>query len=264
MTDVISAQLTRQSASPTGCRADPNAPVETTGNHGKLWENQYKSDEHARFYAGKRDSSVIRRLSNYFEERMIRRSLQRIRRRHPFHTVLDCASGAGRFLPVLAEFGVRVVVLDTSGQMLEQGRRYHGLFGSTPAVIVGSADALPLPNQSMDVVLCSRLLHHLPQSSDRIRVLKELARVAAVGVVVTFFDACSWHGWRRSRKKKNPLKLYGRHTMTRAQCIREATWAGLTPIGMIGLLRFHTEITAAAFIKDSTVASDNEAVVAAL
>jgi len=232
------------SRSESDVRAGEKDGVET------VWRHQYKSDEHASFYATKRDSSLMRRLSNHFELSMVRRSLRRIQSRHSFRSVLDCASGTGRFMPLLAEFGVNVVALDTSKEMLEQGRRHHGLFRSRPKVIVASADDLPLPNESVDVVFCSRLLHHLPESGSRVRVLQEFARVARFGVVITFFDAFSYRSWRRSRKKQKPGKLYGRHGITRAQCAGEGRLAGLTLIGMNSLLRFHTEVTAAAFMKD--------------
>jgi len=223
----------------------PPAPV----HGGTLWRQQYKSDEHAAFYADKRNATLTRRISNFFELRMARRALQRIHVVRPFRSVLDCASGTGRFLPVLASFDTTVTVLDTSKEMLIQGRRYHSLFAEAPGAIVASADRIPLPDASVDVVFCSRLLHHFQDSDSRVSILKEFARVSKLGVVFTFFDAVSYRGWRRTKKKRRPDKQYSRYTMTRAQCAREGTQAGLTPLGMNALFRFHTEITAAAFLK---------------
>jgi len=216
------------------------------------WEGKYQSDQYAQFYAGKHDATPLRRLSNHFEIAMVRRSLRRIRRRVAFKTVLDCPSGTGRFLPTLAGFDVSVIAMDTSGSMLEQGRRHHALFQVAPEMRVGSALEIPLRDQCVDLVLCARLLHHFSDSEARIRILTEFARVARGGVVITFFDASSYRGWRCTKKKKQSEKKHGRYAITRAQCAHEGAVAGLRLLGMNALLRFHTEITAAAFLTDTT------------
>lgn len=211
------------------------------------WQLQYQSKDHARFYADKRDSTLLRRISNSFELRMIRRALRRVRRKAAFRTALDCASGTGRMLPVLAEFDVSVIAMDTAAEMLEEGRRYHHLFREEPEIKVGSALEIPLPDKCVDVVLCSRLLHHFPDAESRVQILREFARVAKVGVVVSFFDAITYRGWRRNRKKR-PHRDQGRYAISRRQFRQEAELAGLTSLGMNALLRFHAEVTAAAFL----------------
>lgn len=214
------------------------------------WKDQYRSESHAAYYAEKRDATALRRLSNRFELAMMRKALRRVYATAPFHTVLDCASGTGRFLPVLAEFGVTVLAMDTSSEMLLQGRRHHGLFKHPPTLAVGSALSLPLRTDSVDLVFCARLIQHFPDPESRIQILSEFARVARVGVVVSFFDACSFRAWRRAHKKYKPSRRFGRHAVTRAQCAREARQAGLITLGMNALLRYHAEITAAAFLVD--------------
>ncbi len=210
--------------------------------------SKYKVDDYARYYSEKHDSTLGRRISNNFEIAMIRRSLQRIRRRQPFDSVLDCPSGTGRFLPTLASLNVRVFAMDTSGAVLREGRKHHALFKERPVELVGSALDIALPDNAVDVVLCSRLLHHIADRDDRLVILREFARVARLGVVVSFFDSTSFRAWRRHRKTRRTGKLGGRHAMTRAACADEAVAAGLKPIGMNALLRFHTEVTAAAFL----------------
>lgn len=212
------------------------------------WQQQYRSQEHAEFYANKRDATLMRRISNYREQNMVWRALKRVHRHAGFHQVLDCASGTGRFLPILARFDVSVVALDASKEMLEQGRREHHLFGTPPGVVVASALDIPLEDKSVDLVLCARLIHHFPDPESRVRILREFARVARQAVVITFFDSCSYRGWRRTKKKRRPNELYGRYAISRAQCEQEGREAGLKLLGMNALLRFHTEITAAAFV----------------
>ncbi len=209
---------------------------------------KYKADDYARYYAAKHDSSLGRRISSSLERRMIRRSLLRIRRHHAFETVLDCPSGTGRFLPTLASLNVSVIAMDTSAAVLREGRNRHALFNKSPVELIGSALDIDLPDKGVDVVLCSRLLHHFADREERLTILREFARVARVGIVISFFDSTSFRAWRRERKTRRTGRLGGRHSITRAACLEEAVGAGLKPLGMNALLRFHTEITAAAFL----------------
>lgn len=209
---------------------------------------KYKVDDYARYYAEKHDSSVGRRISNTLERRMLRRSLLRIRRHHAFDSVLDCPSGTGRVLTTLASLNVSVIAMDTSDAVLREGRKHRSLFKEPPIVLAGSALSIPLPDNAVDVILCSRLLHHITDRGDRSIILREFARVARVGVVISFFDSTSFRAWRRERRARRTGKLGGRHAMTRAAFLEEAVGVGLKPIGMNALLRYHTEITAAAFL----------------
>jgi len=223
-----------------------NAP-DTSPQVSRSFGQKYKAEDYAHYYSGKHDSSLARRVSTHFERAMIRRALNRIRRHRRFESVLDCPSGTGRFLPTLAGFGVGVVAMDTSDHMLAAGRRFHDQFGQSPTVAAGSALELPLSDNSVDVVLCARLLHHIPERDNRLKILQEFARVARVGVVVSFFDAASYRAWKRQRKSQKRGQRGGRHAMPRNEVVEEAQSAGLKPLGMNAMLRFHTEITAAAF-----------------
>lgn len=209
---------------------------------------KYKVDDYARYYADKHQSSLGRRLSTNFERRMIRRSLQRIERREHFTSVLDCPSGTGRFLPTLASLNKTVIAMDTSDAVLREGRRQHTLFRSPPLAVAGSAFNIALPADAVDVVLSARLLHHIADREDRVKILREFARVARLGVVISFFDAACFSAWKRERKKRRTGKVGGRHSLSRAACDAEAVEAGLTPIGMNALFRYHTEVTAAAYL----------------
>lgn len=208
---------------------------------------QYESDDHAKYYAEKHDSTARRRISNFFERAMIERSLRRIWRVGRFETALDLPSGTGRFLPVLARFNARLTAMDSALPMLRESRRWDELLGSTPGRVTASVFEIPLRDHSVDVVLCARLLHHFADEASRAKLFRELARVARVGVVVSFFDATSYYAWKRRRKIERTGRESGRHSITRDECCRLAEAAGLRPLGMNAILRFHSEITAAAF-----------------
>jgi len=209
---------------------------------------QYESDAHARYYAHKREATTAGRMSNYLERSMIRCALRRMRRKARFQSVLDLPSGAGRFLPVLAEFNVSVTAMDTSAAMLQEGRRYAKSFHRSYVAIVGSAFNVPLADDAVDLVLCARLLHHFPDARQRIDILTELARVARYGIIISFFDATSYYAWRRRRRNLRRGKASKRYSIPREQCRREGEAAGLELLGFTTSLRYCTEITGAAFL----------------
>lgn len=111
-------------------------------------------------------------------------------------TVLDVGSGTGRFTPSLADtFGGPVYGVEPSA-----GMRQVALDASThPAVtyLEGSANAIPLPDATVELVLVYMVWHHVP---DRAAAAAEIRRVLRPGGRVlirsTFSDRMpdlAWH-----------------------------------------------------------------------
>jgi ubiquinone/menaquinone biosynthesis C-methylase UbiE len=88
-------------------------------------------------------------------------------------TVLDLGCGTGRFTQALAErFGAEVVGIDPSAKMLDQARaKAHR---GTVRYAAGAAEALPLPNDSVDLIFASMVFHHFP---DPTQAARECCRV---------------------------------------------------------------------------------------
>jgi demethylmenaquinone methyltransferase/2-methoxy-6-polyprenyl-1,4-benzoquinol methylase len=92
------------------------------------------------------------------------------------HLVLDVATGTGAIARDIARrYGCRVVGLDQSREMLAAARRHN------PRVVGGQAEALPLPDESFDVVVFSYLLRYV---DDPPSTLRELVRVVRPGGVI--------------------------------------------------------------------------------
>jgi SAM-dependent methyltransferase len=87
---------------------------------------------------------------------------------------LDAACGTGRFAEFLAQRGHQVMGVDSSPDMLAHARRRvpRGEFH------VGELDRLPLPDDSVDVVVCALALVHVPHLQP---VLAEFTRVLRPG-----------------------------------------------------------------------------------
>jgi SAM-dependent methyltransferase len=99
----------------------------------------------------------------------------------PLGDALDAACGTGRFSARLAARGHRVVGIDGSAGMLERART------KVPGADfrVGKLDDLPVPDASVDLVLCALALSHVP---DLAPVLAEFARVVRPGGHVVIDD----------------------------------------------------------------------------
>ncbi len=87
---------------------------------------------------------------------------------------LDAACGTGRFAEFLARRGHRVIGVDSSPDMLAYACRRvpDGEFR------LGELDRLPLPDDSVDVIVCALALVHVPRLEP---VLAEFARVLRLG-----------------------------------------------------------------------------------
>ena len=87
--------------------------------------------------------------------------------------VLDLGAGTGKLTRQLVERGLEVIAVDPSDGMLgELGRVLPG----TPA-LAGTAEGIPLPDHSVDVVLVAQAWHWV----DPARAVPEVARVLSPG-----------------------------------------------------------------------------------
>jgi SAM-dependent methyltransferase len=96
--------------------------------------------------------------------------------RSPGNRVLDLAAGTGKLTSTLAEMGLDVVAVEPDEAMLAVLR------GNIPAVraISGRAEAIPLPDGSVDAVLVGQALHWF----DMAAAGPQIARVLAPGGVL--------------------------------------------------------------------------------
>ncbi len=103
--------------------------------------------------------------------------------------VLDVGCGTGTLAVAAARAapGVRVTGLDADASILERARRRAADAGLEIRFDEGSATALPYADASFDLVLCTLMLHHLPDEAKR-QTAEELARVLRPGGRVVVAD----------------------------------------------------------------------------
>ncbi|MDQ3949913.1 MAG: methyltransferase domain-containing protein [Gemmatimonadota bacterium] len=99
-------------------------------------------------------------------------------------TLLDVGTGLGdiplrvREAATRANVSLTTIGLDAAPSLATASR------GRVDHAVCGDALALPVADGSVDIVLCSQLLHHF-EHADAIRLLRELDRVARVRVIVS-------------------------------------------------------------------------------
>lgn len=103
-------------------------------------------------------------------------------------TILDLATGSGDIPRAVAAWAARhgravhITASDSSAEILEAAqRRLAGTSGVTFAR--WDARAVPMPNGSFDIVLCSLAIHHF-SPDEAVLVLREMHRLAGIGFVV--------------------------------------------------------------------------------
>ena len=97
--------------------------------------------------------------------------------------ILEFGCGAAQWSIALAQQGARPVGLDLSERQLQHARRLMAEAGVGFPLIHGSAEAVPLPDASFDIVFCD---HGAMTFSDPYRSVPEAARLLRPGGLFAF------------------------------------------------------------------------------
>lgn len=114
--------------------------------------------------------------------------IEPLRKRTPRY-VLDVGCGTGTQALLLHRLfpGASVFGLDGDEAVLAIARQKHAAEGWLVTLEQGLSTALPYPDDSMDIVTCSLLLHHL-SDADKVQSIREINRVLAPGGVLALAD----------------------------------------------------------------------------
>lgn len=107
----------------------------------------------------------------------LRAALAELRAAAPFSSLLDVGTGLADIPGALAPWNVQTIGLDEAHSLLTDAR------SRLSHAVCGRAGALPFRSRSVDVVLCSQLLHHFADD-DLSPLLQELDRVARKRVII--------------------------------------------------------------------------------
>lgn len=129
----------------------------------------YKGDV-AKLYNKNRTSSLKWKREQKIMEKIISNF-------SPKSTILDLPIGTGRLLPFYDSCDHKVYGVDISTDMLEETSKVIKGINANVDLIEGNIEKIPLPDNSVDYVVCMRLFNLVPMSTVEIG-LKEFCRVS--------------------------------------------------------------------------------------
>ncbi len=88
--------------------------------------------------------------------------------------ILDAGSGPGLYALHLAEKGHLVTGIDINKERVKLSTGIAQRIGNTAKFVVGDLCALPFPDNSFEVIVCSDVIEHIPNDQ---QALQEMARV---------------------------------------------------------------------------------------
>ena len=158
--------------------------------------------EHAEKYFHKHNSGFWRMLSTWRDRQIVRNALKLAG--NP-KTVLDMPCGTGRFWGVLTEQADRVIIAaDNSQDMINTGLKLREpeFVNRINKTFQASAFDIPLEANSVECVLCIRLIHHMGDTDTRIKLLQELNRVSSSSVIISLWVDGNFQAWKRKRREQ--------------------------------------------------------------
>lgn len=140
--------------------------------------------------------------------------------------VLDVPCGAGRFAALLGSDDRRLIGIDVAEEALVHARIRASQAGVSAEFLQGDASNLPLADDTVDCAFSNRLLHHILDRAERLKILRELRRVTRRHAIVSFFNYHSFGGIRRFLKALKGRKTTYKSQPTRDEFIAEVREAG--------------------------------------
>jgi SAM-dependent methyltransferase len=213
--------VTRKSTSPPlgSLRVDPKLDL-------------YRSPEIAAQY-DERWRGRSGRARDARKRRAIESALTELAARAPLATALDVPCGTARFTGLLRSRGLAYLGVDASSEMLRRAR------AKAPGVrfALGDLAHLPLADRSVDVALCVRLLHLVRERERRVEFLRELARVARIGVIVDYRWTRSANAWLQRARAAASLRPRPPNVLSLPAIESELRDASLAPLRAIPVRR---------------------------
>ena len=215
-----------------------------TDNDNKVPELEFSekyTDDHAREYYRKHTAGFWRKLSNWREISIARKALRLAG--NP-QSVLDLPSGTGRFWELLAEEPQRkLLAADYNLSMLkvalqERPKQVTQRFETFQA----SAFEIPKADDFVDSIFCMRLLHHIGERQDRMKMLREFHRVARDSVVISLWVDGNYKASKRAKleQQRKHKKYQNRFVQPRDAIEAEMREAGFEVTGQIDFLEHYS------------------------
>jgi len=154
-------------------------------------------------------------------------------------SLLDLGCGPGWLSVMYARGGAQVTAVDITNQALTLTKAALDVNGLSANLRQASAESLPLPDQSFDVVVSSGVLHHTPDPSRAFSEAHRVARPGALGLITLYRFGILHHSLvfpvvrflMRISGTRHPGADLGRESTSVADFIRQYDGAG-NPVGI--------------------------------
>ncbi len=199
--------------------------------------------QHAERYFHKHDSGFWRQLSTWRDRQVARKALKLAG--NP-KSVLDIPCGTGRFWGVLAEQPDRIIhVADNSQDMINAGLKFRKpeIVKRIESSFQASAFDIPVEDNFVENVFCIRLIHHMGNPVDRLKLLKELRRVTSSTVIISLWVDGNLQAWKRQKKEAKKYRqgrFQNRFLIPRKTIEAEFEQSGLAVEHKVDFIKFHS------------------------
>lgn len=158
-----------------------------------------------------------------YEQTVRSRAVLSMLKPQPEETILDIGCGNARDVLPILRANARVVGVDISSEMIQQGKCDLARAGFPDVELqVGNAIALNFTTEVFDGVLCSEVIEHIPDAAEAIgeiyRVLKPGGRL-----VLSTPNRASWYGFDRYVLWTGILRRNWNHPFDRWRTMKELT-----------------------------------------
>lgn len=155
--------------------------------------------------------------------------------------ILDCPCGNGRWFSTLAQKAHTIIGMDVSTGMTNYARART--VDSKLEVMLGDAENIGLPDNSVDYVFSYALLKHIPYPVQH-TILKEFSRVSRQGIICSFpiFNHISYAFWKYKHPEESyPIFREGLDTMASfiGMDIKQISRISQPLLGLEHLVWFH-------------------------
>ena len=177
--------------------------------------------ENVRDYQRQRYRSLDQALVNWREQHIVEALLTTCHIQGG--TLLDVPCGYGRFTALFARLGIIATGVDVSSDMVRLAREEQVPSGRG-RWLHADIFALPFADATFDCALSIRLLHHRFSDDERVRMLRELARVSCRFVLLSFYLSTPLHNlarhWRGTRGRLSMMTPVQFHDLVQQSHLR--------------------------------------------
>ncbi len=144
--------------------------------------NEYQQKDFVETFDKTRSESIFHKKKHEFETKIIKNSLNKIKKEKI--RVLDVACGTGRILSeIVKDSRIDYTGLDTSKEMLEVLKKKFA--NKKIKVVLSEGEKMPFKDESFDLTFTYHLLWHLPWE-DQQKIIREMIRVTKRGGLIVF------------------------------------------------------------------------------